>query len=96
MNTKNILMELRKFRDDRQQEYGIEAMGIFGSYSRGEAHPDSDVDVVVKLNKQDLFIMIGIKQDLEEVLHLPVDLVSYRPQMDDFLKKRIDRDALYV
>ena len=96
MNTKNILMELRKFKDDRQQEYGIEAMGIFGSYSRGEAHPDSDVDVVVKLNKQDLFIMIGIKQELEEVLHLPVDLVSYRPQMDDFLKKRIDRDALYV
>jgi uncharacterized protein len=96
MDTKNLLFKLRKFRDTRQQEYGIEALGIFGSYARGQARPDSDVDVVVKLSKQDLFIMIGIKQDLEEVLHLPVDLVSYRPQMDDFLKRRIDKDALYV
>lgn len=96
MNTKNLLYQLRKFRDTHQEEYGIEALGIFGSYAREEARPDSDVDVVVKLNKQDLFIMIGIKQDLEEVLHLPVDIVSYRPQMDDFLKKRIDKDALYV
>lgn len=96
MNTKNLLLLLRKFRDTHQQEYGIEALGIFGSYAREEARPDSDVDVVVKLNKQDLFIMIGIKQDLEEFLALPVDVVSYRPQMDNFLKKRIDRDALYV
>ncbi|KJR97793.1 MAG: nucleotidyltransferase [Desulfobulbaceae bacterium BRH_c16a] len=96
MNQTQILTELEKFKANHQQEYGIEGLGIFGSYARGEARQGSDVDVVVKLTKQDLFNIIGIKQDLEETLHLAVDVVSYRPSMDTFLKKCIDRDAVYV
>jgi predicted nucleotidyltransferase len=96
MNEAQILMELKKFKALHQQEYGIERLGIFGSYARGEAYQGSDVDVVVRLAKQDLFNIIGIKQDLEETLHLSVDVVSYRPSMDLFLKKCIDRDAVYV
>ncbi len=87
---------MKKFKAIRQKEYGIEVLGVFSSYSRDEARQGSDVDVVVKLTKQDLFSIIGIKQDLEETLHLPVDVVSYRPSMDFFLKKYIDRDAVYV
>ena len=96
MNKTQLLAELKKFKATCQDEYGIEGLGIFGSYSRDEARPGSDVDVVVQLAKQDLFNIIGIKQDLEETLHLPVDVVSYRPSMDFFLKKRIDQDAVYV
>ena len=96
MNETQLLMELKKFKALHEQEYGIELLGIFGSYARGEARQGSDVDVVVRLAKQDLFNIIGIKQDLEETLHLSVDVVSYRPSMDFFLKKCIDRDAVYV
>jgi len=96
MKKTQLLKELKKFKDTRQQEYGIELLGIFGSYSRDEVRPGSDVDVVVQLSKQDLFRIIGIKQDLEENLHISVDIVSYRPNMDSFLKKCIDRDAVYV
>ena len=69
---------------------------IFGSYSRDEVGPGSDVDVVVQLSKQDLFRIIGIKPELEENLHMSVDTVSYCPKMDSSLKKCIDRDAVYV
>ena len=96
MNKAHILSELKKFKSAHQQEYGIEVLGIFGSYSRNEACHGSDVDVVVQLVKQDLFSMIGIKQGLEETLRLSVDVVSYRPNMNVFLKKCIDRDAVYV
>ena len=96
MNKARILSELKKFKSAHQQEYGIEGLGVFGSYSRNEACHGSDVDVVVQLAKQDLFNMIGIKQELEEALCLSVDVVSYRPKMDVFLKKCIDRDAVYV
>ena len=96
MDKKYILSKLREYKITHQQEYGIELLGIFGSYARDEANPDSDVDVVVKLKKQDLFNIIGIKQDLEDTLLLSVDVVSYRPTMDSFLRKRIDRDAVYV
>ena len=96
MNKTQLLAKLKEFKSIHQQEYGIEILGVFGSYSRNDAHQGSDVDVVVQLTKQDLFNIIGIKQDLEEVLHLPVDVVSYRPNMDPFLKKCIERDAVYV
>ncbi len=56
----------------------------------------SDVDIVVQLENQDLFNLIGIKQDLEEQLHRPIDIVSYREKMNKFLKQRIDKEAVYV
>ena len=96
MDEKQLLIELKKFKATHQQKYGIEVLGFFGSYARGEVRQGSDVDVVVKLTKQDLFNIIGIKQDLEETLQLPVDVVSYRPSMDFYLKKCIDKEAVYV
>jgi len=54
------------------------------------------IDVVVLLEKQDLFNLIGIKQDLEEQLGLPVDVVSYREKMNDYLKRKIEDEALYA
>ena len=47
---------------------------------------DFDVDVVVLLENQDLFNLIVIKQDLEEELNLPVDVISYRDIMIGKLK----------
>ena len=57
---------------------------------------ESDIDVVVELGKPDLFYLIGIKQDLEEKFRRPVDIVRYRDTMNGFLKKRIDKEAVYV
>ena len=48
------------------------------------------------LEKQDLFNLIGIKQDLEEKFGLPVDIVSYREKMNNYLKRRIEDEALYA
>jgi hypothetical protein len=54
------------------------------------------VDVVVDLERQDLFFLIGIKQELEETLHAAVDVISYRTAMNPYLKRRIDTEAIYV
>ncbi len=52
MNKTQLLAELKKIKAICQQGYGIEGLGVFGSYSRDEARPGSDVDVVVQLTKQ--------------------------------------------
>ena len=79
-----------------QNKYQIHRLGIFGSAAKNQTKDSSDIDVVVELEKQDLFHLIGIKQDLEESLKYPVDLVSYRENMNAFLKARIDHEAVYV
>ena len=95
-NITKIIDCLKQFRDKSASQYGIIKIGIFGSIASGDIREDSDVDVVVKLDKQDLFNLIGIKQDLEEMLQIRVDVVSYREAMNAFLKKRIDKEAIYV
>lgn len=96
MSREEILAILRKFKQESAEKYGITTLGLFGSAARDENHDTSDVDVVVKLKKQDLFNLIGIKQDLEESLHTHVDVISYRETMNAFLKKRIDAESVYV
>ena len=96
MRRDEILQVLRHFKEGNQQRYLIEKIGIFGSSARGDMNYESDIDVVVVLEKQDLFSLIGIKQDLEEKFGLPVDIVSYREKMNNYLKRRIEDEALYA
>ena len=84
------------YKENCAEQYGIISLGLFGSAARDENRADSDIDIVIKLKKQDLFNMIGIKQDLEETLHTNVDIISYREKMNAFLKNRIDKEAIYV
>ncbi|MBU0701227.1 nucleotidyltransferase domain-containing protein [bacterium] len=96
MSYSEIINVLKEFKAKHAQKYGILALGIFGSVACNTAKQESDVDVVIRMKKQDLFNMIGIKQDLEETLHIPVDVISYREKMNDFLKNRIDKETVYV
>lgn len=96
MNRDDVLRTLAVFLDQEKQEYGIIRLGVFGSAARDEMSDASDVDIVVEILKPDLLTLVGIKQDLEERLDRPVDIVRYRGSMNAFLKTRIDREAVYV
>ncbi|HIH12378.1 TPA: nucleotidyltransferase [Candidatus Woesearchaeota archaeon] len=78
------------------QKYGVEKIGIFGSFARGDAYEGSDIDVVVELAKPDMFFLIGVKQAIEEAFGSKVDIVRLRNNMNVTLKRRIERDAIYV
>ncbi|NVL89532.1 MAG: nucleotidyltransferase domain-containing protein [Desulfobacterales bacterium] len=96
MNRDEIVLSLRRFKEMNQEKYDIIKIGLFGSAARESMIEESDIDVVVELGKPDLFNLIGIKQDLEEQLHRSVDIVRYRGKMNAFLKRRIDKEAVYV
>ena len=96
MNRDVILLSLRRFKETNQHKYNIIRIGLFGSAARNSIGQQSDNDVVVELETQDLFDLIGIKLDLEDQLSQQVDIVSYREKMNEFLKRRIDNEAVYV
>lgn len=91
-----VLDVLRHHKDELANLYGVTTLGVFGSVARDEAGEESDVDVVITMRQPDLFTMVHIKDALEEALHRPVDIVHYREKMNQFLKQRIDREAVYV
>ncbi len=96
MEMKEIIRALRGFMDLNKERYEIIRIGVFGSAARDNMNEQSDIDVVVELGKPDLFYLVGIKQDLEEKFHRSVDIVRYRDRMNAFLKKMIDKEAMYV
>jgi predicted nucleotidyltransferase len=92
----NVVNIISQFKTENLKRYGIKKIGIFGSLALESAIPTSDIDIVVELDRPDMFCLIGIKQELEALLDMPVDIVRYRENMNTFLKKRIDNDAVYV
>ncbi len=96
MNREEIIQLLKIFKEENKNKYHIKKLGIFGSVAKNRMKEESDIDIVVNLTRQDLFELIGIKQDLEERLKYPINIVSYRETMNSFLKKRIDEEAVYV
>ncbi len=94
--TEEVLARLREFKESRHAEYGLSALGVFGSFARGQAQEESDVDVVFETSEPNLFRTSRMKQELEELLARRVDLVRLREQMNPRLKQRILEEARYV
>ena len=70
---------------------------LFGSFSRGEETHESDIDIIVSLDKsQPLGLkFFGMWSDLEELLGRKVDLVSEGTLLP-FAKKSVDTDKILV
>lgn len=96
MKRDDILRRVGRFREQSSEEFGIVRIGVFGSVARDKVNDASDVDIVVELEQPDLLTIVGIKQELQAALDLPVDVVRYRETMNDFLKRHIDQEAVYV
>jgi predicted nucleotidyltransferase len=60
-------------------KYGLPAVYLFGSYAKGEATENSDVDILVDKSGtalRGLFAMGGLYNDLSEAVGKPIDLVT--------------------
>jgi hypothetical protein len=70
---------------------------LFGSFSRGEETPDSDVDILVVLDESQHVGMkfFGMYEDLKALLGRNVDLVTDR-SLASFARESVDRDKILV
>ena len=86
---------MREHKDELQQRFGVKSLAVFGSVARGEAGPDSDVDILVGFDPHahaGLFKMVELKEFLEEILGCPVDIVTLdglRPWMRERVKREV-------
>jgi len=95
MRREVALKLLQEHKREFEERYGVTRLGIFGSVARDEAADESDVDVVVEMTP-DMFGRVSLKEELETILGVKVDLVRYWRRMNHYLKSRIDREAHYV
>ena len=81
---------MRQHLPELREKYSVNYLGIFGSYIRGEQTKDSDLDVLVQLDKKPgLLKYIELENYLSDLLEVKVDLV-----MKSALKPNIGKRIL--
>lgn len=74
------------------KEYSVAEVGVFGSFARGEQRADSDVDILIELERParlGLMGLVGLELYLSELLGLKVDVAIKKN-----LRKRIGQRIL--
>lgn len=72
-------------------------IGIFGSYSRGENHKDSDLDILISFKKSiSLIKFVQVQQELADELGIKVDLVSENGVRNTRLTEHILKDLISI
>jgi len=95
MKKQDILDYLKDHKEYFKEQYGVESIGIFGSYARDEATKESDIDIFANM-KPDIISVIELKSTIEEDLKINVDLVRNHKNIRPFLYQMIQKDIVYV
>jgi predicted nucleotidyltransferase len=78
-----------------ESRYKVRRMALFGSYARGDQKAESDVDILVDIDPSVGLEFVTLAEQIEELLGLPVELVSRRAIKPNKLKY-IEQDLVYV
>jgi len=91
-----LLQRLREHKDEIRRRFGVKSLAVFGSVARGEAGPESDVDILVEFEGRATFDRyMGLKFFLEDLLGTRVDLVTRRA-LKPRMRPYVEREAVYV
>ena len=88
--------KLAAFKQAFGAQFGITKLGIFGSVARHENTEDSDIDIVVEVEKPTLSLMYELKEKLKAIFNCNVDLVRFRSTLRPLFKSNILNDVIHV
>jgi predicted nucleotidyltransferase len=97
MNRQDAIAILLAHRDDLRAR-GVRRAALFGSVARGEARPDSDLDILIELDPEfdlDAFAYAGLKMYIAGLFPGPVDVVN-RDALKPRLRRPVGTDAIYA
>ena len=88
--------EIKSIAGEIAKRHGVERMFHFGSYARGDAKPDSDLDFRIdKGSIRGLLALGGLYADLEEAFGVPVDLLT-TDSLDEAFRKEISSEEVQI
>jgi predicted nucleotidyltransferase len=97
MEKQDILARLREHQAVLKAQ-GVSHAALFGSRARGDARPDSDIDILVEIApevRMDVFKYVGIVHSIEDLFPVRVD-VSNRIALKPHVRPTAEREAIYA
>ena len=79
------------------KKHNINEVYLFGSYARGEANNNSDIDIYCDVGDIKTFIDQGkFEEELEEALGKKVDVIFIGSSLDELFQKQLDYDKIKI
>jgi predicted nucleotidyltransferase len=97
MDKETVIRVLRDHADEIHAR-GAAALYLFGSTARGEAGPDSDIDLMMEIGDREKFSLLdqaGLQGFLSDILGIAADL-SIRSSIHPLIKENVEEDAIRV
>ena len=96
MITRNeILFKLKELKPILYEEYAVIEIGLFGSFSEGENTENSDIDILVELEKPIGWKFFSLEIYLEKIFNRKIDLVT-KNALKEQIKENILQQVNYV
>ena len=95
MQSRDDIFKLLEKERDSIRRLGVNRLGLFGSFVRDEQRPDSDVDILVKMEGRSFGAYVEVLDFLEELFGRKVDWVP-EEDIKPLLRNRILREVVYV
>jgi predicted nucleotidyltransferase/DNA-binding XRE family transcriptional regulator len=93
--TASKILDFLAQKQEALQGMGVQRLGLFGSYSRGEASGDSDMDFLAVLEQPSFKRYMDVKFFLEDLFHSQVDLVL-EDSLREEIRPRVLSEVKYV
>jgi predicted nucleotidyltransferase len=91
----NILEKLRQHKPELQRKYPVTRIGVFGSYARGEATKDSDIDIAVEISGPMGLSFVAMADEIESLFGIKTDVVPKRSIKPEYLRS-VEKDIVYA
>ena len=95
LSQKDILHQLKALKPKLYDDYSVKTIGLFGSFSRDMNSDDSDIDLVVELERPIGWKFLTLEIYLESIFNRKVDLVT-KKALKSQLKDQILNQTKYI
>ena len=89
---KKVLVEIKP---ELERRFHVSAIGVFGSFARGDQKPESDIDIIVDFSRSIGIEFIDLADFIEGKLDSRIDLVSRKSVKQPYLQS-IEKEIAYV
>lgn len=90
----SIVEKLKQAKPELKKKYSINGIGVFGSYARGEANQESDIDIAVDIDGHMGLSFVAMRDEIETILGMKTDVVAMRSIKPGYLPY-IEKDIVY-
>lgn len=96
MHKSEVLNDIKKNKPELKKRFNVKRIGIFGSYARGDYRKDSDLDVLIELNKPlGIFGLMELEDYLGSLIGKKIDLVT-KNTLKSAIKEKVLKEAVYA